>query len=49
MRLPDDVVAEFLARCREEWSAWGLPDHVDDATVLERIAALVSDMQPIDN
>lgn len=40
--LPDDVVAEFLARCRAEWAAAGLPAHIDDPAVLDRIAAIVT-------
>lgn len=40
--LPPEVVAEFLARCRAEWTAAGLPEHLEDPVVLDRIAAIVS-------
>jgi hypothetical protein len=40
--LPAEVVAEFLARCRSEWAEAGLPAHIDDPTVLDRIAAIVT-------
>jgi hypothetical protein len=39
--LPDDDVQAFLARCQQEWSDAGLPDHVTDPNVLERVAVLV--------
>jgi hypothetical protein len=41
-KLPDAVVAEFLARCRAEWAEVGLPEHVTDPVVLDRIAAIVA-------
>jgi hypothetical protein len=39
--LPDDEVAEFVARCRAEWQAAGLPEHIEDPETLTRIADLV--------
>jgi hypothetical protein len=39
--LPPDDVARFLARCQTEWAAAGLPDHVTDPAVIDRIAATV--------
>jgi hypothetical protein len=41
--LPDDVVARFVERCRAERRAAGLPEHIEDADVLDRIAAIVAD------
>jgi hypothetical protein len=40
--LPAEVVAAFVERCRAERVAAGLPEHLEDPVVAERIAGLVS-------
>jgi hypothetical protein len=40
--LPGDIVAAFVDRCREEWRKAGLPGHVTDVGVLDRVARLVA-------
>jgi hypothetical protein len=39
--LSAEAVAEFLARCRDEWVAGGFGEHASPA-VLDRVAAIVT-------
>jgi hypothetical protein len=41
-QLPPEVVAAWLDRRRAEWTAAGLPEHVEDRATLDRIAAIVT-------
>ncbi len=41
--LPQDVIDEFLERRRAEDAERGLPEHIEDPDVLDRIAAIVAD------
>jgi hypothetical protein len=44
--LSDDVLDAGWERCRAELAAAGLPEHVEDAAVLARIARLVRGTRP---
>jgi hypothetical protein len=45
VKLAEDVVERFLARCRAEWAEAGLPEHVEDPDVLDRLARIVVEHQ----
>jgi hypothetical protein len=45
--LPSEVVHAYLARCRADRAAAGLPEHLEDPTVLDRIASLVMTGRPL--
>lgn len=43
--LPADVVEAFLARCRAERAARGLPATIEDPTILDTVAVIVANFE----